>query len=234
LLLGLSVILSAAPVTADATEWGTVKFRIRCPDAAAGNLPNDGSLEVDLPTGGVAGVVYWVRGGVSRVHPSYDFTANDIVTIQFDGDHIRPRVASYRSGQSLVFQSVFNDTHAPVFYAAGLSALLLPNASLQVGVPRAKILPQEITCSIHPKARAYLKILDHPYGDVTDPDGSAALHNLPIGVHELQLWHERVGFLNIWKPDQPAPATANGRIRVTVKPGVTDLGDFVVPRIEFR
>jgi hypothetical protein len=234
-LLVVGCVLQAVPAgAADEQEWGTVKFRIRCPDAAANNLPGDGSLEVDLPTGGVANVFFWVRGDVNPVHPAYRITERDTVTVQFNGDRIQPRAATYRMGQSLVFQSVFNDTHGPVFNLGRVSALLPPGASMAVGVPSPKQLPQEITCVIHPKTRAYLKILEHPYGDVTDADGSAVLQYLPVGRYEVQFWHERIGFLNLGKAGHANPATAKGRMWITVTPGETELGEFVVPRSEFR
>jgi hypothetical protein len=103
-----------------------------------------------------------VKGEVSAVHPAYRITERDTVTLQFNGDRIQPRAATYRMGQSLVFQSVFGDTHGPVFPWGRVSAVLPPGASMAVGVPGTKILPQHISCVIHPQARAYLKILDPP------------------------------------------------------------------------
>jgi hypothetical protein len=59
LLLIACALQSATALAADEHRCGTVKFRIRCSDAAANNLPGDGTLEVDLPSGGVANVFYW-------------------------------------------------------------------------------------------------------------------------------------------------------------------------------
>jgi hypothetical protein len=229
LCLGLFVALAPSLAAAD-NEWGTVRFRVRCPDAAANNLPNDGSLKVDVTDGAVANVVFWVRSDVPRIHPSYELSAKNRVTILFDGDQIRPRVATYRLGQELVFQSVFNESQSPLFPLSDISSLLPPGASFEVHVKQTRVLPQEITCVIRPKARAYLKVLSHPYGDLTDPDGTAELRNLPVGEHELQFWHERVGYLHGLRQGPAAPPAEKGRFRITVKPGMNDLGEVTIPR----
>jgi hypothetical protein len=39
-------------------------------------------------------------------------------------------------------------------------------------------------------------VLDHPWFAVTDPQGKFAIEGLPVGVHKLVLWHERVGYLD--------------------------------------
>jgi hypothetical protein len=209
-------------------------LRIRCPDASPGNRPGDGSLVIDRRTGAVANVFTWVRGEVDHVHPQYRFSASDPVTICFRGDRIQPRAAVFRTGQSLVFQSRHSETHSPVFDLAGLSSLLQPDATMPVPFSGRRAIPQEIRCAIHPEARAFLMIVDHPYAGITDTNGSVFLSNLPVGEHELRFYHERVGYLDLRKADQQDPATAKGLLKITVKEGMNDLGEFVVPRAEFN
>jgi hypothetical protein len=233
LFIGLFIAAIASPVAADDDQWGTVRFRIRCPDVAAKNLPADGSLEVDLKTGALANAMIWVRGEITRVHPAYGVSDTDQITLQFGNDRIRPRAIVARKSQTLGFTAVDGQSHAPVFML-GPCGLLPPTLVQTIPLTTSKILPQQLTCAIHPAEIAYVKILDHPYGDATDPDGTAEIRDLPAGVHELQFWHERAGYLNLWKPEQDAPATAKGRIKITVNPGLNDLGEFIVPRAEFK
>ena len=39
--------------------------------------------------------------------------------------------------------------------------------------------------------KAYQLPLDHPYGVVTQADGSFEIPELPVGTHQFVVWHER-------------------------------------------
>lgn len=56
--------------------------------------------------------------------------------------------------------------------------------------------PITITCSIHPWMSANLLALDHPYMEVTGPNGEFVLKNLPKGKVLLYVWHGKAGYLN--------------------------------------
>jgi hypothetical protein len=233
LCLGLFVVFVASPVAADAQQWGTIKLRIRCPGVIENDLPPDGSVAIDGKTGALADAFVWVRSDVGDVHPAYGVSDTDQITLEFGNNRIRPRTIVVRKSQTLGFKVVDDQTHSPVF-TFGSCGLLPPNTQAPITLPTSKTLPQQVTCAIHPREIAYVKIMDHPYGDATDADGTAEILDLPVGVHELQFWHERAGYLNLSKPNQAAPATVKGRIKVTVKPGVNDLGEFTTDLATFR
>jgi hypothetical protein len=48
-------------------------------------------------------------------------------------------------------------------------------------------------CSVHPWMGAYLAIIDHPFFDVTGPQGKFTLKNLPVGSYTIEAWHEVFG-----------------------------------------
>lgn len=50
-----------------------------------------------------------------------------------------------------------------------------------------------VKCNIHSWMRAFIGVLDHPYFDVSKPDGSFALRNLPAGTYTVALWQEKLG-----------------------------------------
>ena len=56
--------------------------------------------------------------------------------------------------------------------------------------------PIKIISDFSPKMSAYCLILDHPFAAISATDGSFVLDGLPAGEHELQIWHERAGFLD--------------------------------------
>ena len=65
---------------------------------------------------------------------------------------------------------------------------------------------------------AYILPLDHPYVAITGSDGTFRIPKLPVGKElEFQVWQERAGYVatNEWK---------RGRFKITIKPGVNDLG----------
>lgn len=50
-----------------------------------------------------------------------------------------------------------------------------------------------IGCDPHDFEEAYMWVLPHPYGAVTDAKGTFKLENVPAGAHKLKIWHERLG-----------------------------------------
>jgi hypothetical protein len=50
-----------------------------------------------------------------------------------------------------------------------------------------------LRCNIHPWMVAEVAVFDHPYFQVTGPDGSFSLKNVPPGTYGLTVWHERLG-----------------------------------------
>ncbi len=50
-----------------------------------------------------------------------------------------------------------------------------------------------LNCDFHPWMLAYVAILDHPFFQVTGPDGAFSLKGLPPGDYEIAAWHETLG-----------------------------------------
>lgn len=47
-----------------------------------------------------------------------------------------------------------------------------------------------IKCDVHSWMKAYCAVLDHPYFDVTDKDGTFSIEGLPPGTYDVEVWHE--------------------------------------------
>lgn len=82
---------------------------------------------------------------------------------------------------------------------------------------RAQSQPFVVLCNYHPWEKAYLLVRDNPYFAVSDEQGEFQIDGLPPGEWELQLWHERVNYLNL--PDWP-----QGRRTVAIRGEDVDLG----------
>jgi len=87
---------------------------------------------------------------------------------------------------------------------------------------RRQTSPVFIACNYHPWESGYILPRETPYACVSLADGTFRIENLPEGKWEVQLWHEKVGRLEL--PDKP-----RGRFEVEIKAGENDLGEIKVP-----
>ncbi|MEN6450628.1 MAG: hypothetical protein ABFC96_09070 [Thermoguttaceae bacterium] len=94
---------------------------------------------------------------------------------------------------------------------------------------RKQTAPVAIACNYHPWERAYVLPRDNPYAAISSADGRFSIAKLPIGQWEFQVWHETVGGLEL-------PKWPKGRFRLSIKPGVNDLGAITIApaRLEKR
>jgi plastocyanin len=88
-------------------------------------------------------------------------------------------------------------------------------------------VPVKVNCDIHPSMLAYWLVMDHPYAAVTDEYGNFTIKNLPVGEHELRIWHERPGYVFT------APGSRKHR-KYTVKAGDNPLEPVKVKLAELE
>jgi len=50
-----------------------------------------------------------------------------------------------------------------------------------------------IRCDLHPWMTGYIAVFDHPYFQVTGPDGKFSFSSIPAGKYEIEVWHEKLG-----------------------------------------
>lgn len=88
---------------------------------------------------------------------------------------------------------------------------------------RAQSAPFLVKCNYHPWESAYILVRDNPYMAISGADGTFVIDWIPPGVHEFQVWQERVGYVD-------APQFPRGRLQVELRPGATvDLGTIRLP-----
>lgn len=92
---------------------------------------------------------------------------------------------------------------------------------------RGQRAPVHIACNYHPWEKAFILPRDDPYTAISAPDGTFKISKLPVGKLELQLWHEAVTYLD-------TPAWPKGRLEVTIKPGLNDLGTIKISPQELQ
>jgi hypothetical protein len=50
-----------------------------------------------------------------------------------------------------------------------------------------------VLCNVHPNMEAFIVVKDHPYFAVPDGRGNYRINNVPLGKHQLEVWHPEYG-----------------------------------------
>lgn len=247
------VAATTTVVAQDDEEWGTIKGRI----IVDGDLPEP---EVIDPMGKDADfcgvdedmlsreIVVGEDGGLQsaflflysssrdtqepEVHPSYEETAEDKVTVDNVNCMFEPHVVFLRTSQTLIAKNsdpkghnVQNTSRVNPF-----NPLIAPKQQEEIEMVGPEKLPTKLTCNIHPWMVAYMIVRDDPYVAITDEDGNFEIKNMPEGEWKFQFWHETCGYMTGLEKD--GAAVMDGRpatVTFTVKKGETiDLGDLTI------
>lgn len=110
-----------------------------------------------------------------------------------------PRVFGIQAGQPLKILNsdrTFHNVHASAQKNASFN--LAMSAVMKVR-ERSFDHPEvmiPIRCNVHPWMIAYAGVLDHPFYDVTDGQGTYSLGAVPAGEYLIEAWHERLGTLS--------------------------------------
>ncbi|MEO2015290.1 MAG: carboxypeptidase regulatory-like domain-containing protein [Fuerstiella sp.] len=220
LTLTVLTVLMLAPAGL-AAEWGTISGRVvlkgDVPDPvllhAKGAPVKDGEicadvdtykgdLVIDKETKGIANVFLYIYKAPKDIHPQ---AAKPAPKVKFDQKNCKfiPHVLVVQAGQTVeVLNSdpIAHNTHTYPLRNQATNILLAPNTKEGEGVGVAtvvrEIVPHQVKCDFHPWMVAHWLVLDHPYAVATDAEGKFKMENLPVGDHELRIWHERVGYLD--------------------------------------
>lgn len=84
-----------------------------------------------------------------------------------------------------IFHNAFSSFDGQIFDLA----LYAPGTSRSIHFTHAGVV--RIFCNIHPSMSALIVVLDSPYFATTDKSGQFTIPNVPAGVYQLHLLHER-------------------------------------------
>jgi hypothetical protein len=157
------------------------------------------------------------------INPSLAKPAKDTIEIDQPCCRFIPHVIAAREGQKLVIKNSAPIPHNAKYVGGaknGEGNPLIP-AGGQFTLPNplgAEKAPVDVSCSIHPWMKAWVRVFDHPYFAVTDADGNFEIKDVPVLDGKLRVfyWQESAGF------DAGRAGTLGETI--TVKSGVVDLG----------
>lgn len=92
-----------------------------------------------------------------------------------------------------------------------------------------------VECNIHPWMKAYVVVLEHPYAAASDEHGQIEIHNLPVGDVTFLVRHENAdGAIDEGKVDGKTEKWGRGRMELTLKAGMNDLGTITIAADKFK
>jgi hypothetical protein len=105
-----------------------------------------------------------------------------------------PHVVAARAGQNLVITNTSPAPHCAKWVSRDNDEanLLLPRFDGVIARKKlvAERFPIEVSCSIHPWMKCWVRVFDHPYFAVTDDNGKFEIKFAPKGKLRLFIWQE--------------------------------------------
>ena len=165
------------------------------------------------------------------VHADYAKTATDKVTLDNKNCQFVPHILTVRTTQTLELTNsdpVGHNSKAEFFNNTPFNVLIPSQgkATQKLGSPETSFM--KVECSIHPWMNAYLLVKEDPYVAFSDAKGHLVMKNVPAGEWTFVVWQENAGYLSDVIVNGKPTKWARGRIKMTVKPGVNNLGKIEV------
>jgi len=231
---------------AGADEWGTIKGRFLYGGDAptAAEIKADKDVEVcgkhklvneELAIGadkGVANVVVFVRDKAVKVHPDAAAEAKATKVVLDNKDcRFSPHVVVVQTGQPLIIKNsdtVGHNSNVATLKNPPSNSLIPAGGESSIPFANEEAIPAQVTCNIHPWMKGWVVVRPNPYAAVSAADGSFEIKNVPAGEVELQLWHEKAGYIGEISVGGKSEKIAKGRRKVKVEATGTNLGDMVL------
>lgn len=229
----------AAVAVAEPTGWSTLKGKfvlaggapVRSPlkvdkdqtvCAPGGKTVLDEEIVVDA-NGGIKDVAIFLTTKLPAnnpkwEHPDYAALATGEAPIPFDQKDciFLSHVFIMRSTQTLTIKNSDPVGHNTAINpsagskAASANVLLPANSTTTYKPVGESLVPNSVSCSIHPWMSALLLTRNNPYFAVSAPDGTFEIKNVPAGVElEFAVWQQKAGFFSNVKVQQGGGAAAD-------------------------
>jgi hypothetical protein len=175
---------------------------------------------------GLANVYVYLRTAKVAIHPELEAAAEKQVLLDNrDGVFLPHCMTIWHARQELHIVNSDPVAQNVAFTPLGdapANIVMAVKADATYKFARKQNAPVHIACNYHPWESGYILPRDNPYMAVSKKDGSFEIAKLPAGEWEFQVWHERTE--NLERPQWP-----KGRFKLSIKPGINDLGTIVLP-----
>ena len=135
-----------------------------------------------------------IKGKVAGNFPG----SNEQVVIDQKGCLYEPHVLAVQKGQPIKFRNSDGIMH-------NVHALPKSNKEFNISMPgsmqesdtkkfdKEETNPFKVKCDVHPWMQTFIRVMPHPFFDVTSSDGKFKIDNLPAGTYQVEFWHEKLG-----------------------------------------
>jgi len=216
----------------------------KLPDNPEANVTNDkafclgkGKIHqdewvVDAKSRGVKWVLVWLSDAdakkaknpawpANKIHPNLKKAPAKLVLDQ-PVCTFMPRIIGVREETDVFYKNSAQVGHNVKIEGGDLgpniNQLIPAGKELEVGKIKARHLPINYACTIHPWMKGYIGAFSHPYFAVTNDKGEFEIKDAPAGKYRLQVWHEGYGFVQKNKDDRGIIITIKDKDTTEVKP----------------
>ena len=194
----------------------------------------DDSLVVNKK-GEIANVIVYVRTKVAKVPADILAAHKDPVLLDNKNCKFEPRVVGLMKGQKLVIGNSDNVGHNSNIAAQGFNPIVAAGLKVESEPKTITLIPNEVTCNIHPWMKGWVLVRPDPYFAVSAEDGTFEITGLPAGQElEFQVWHERAGFVTDVKLKNKATNWQRGRFKQKLTADENDLGEIKIAGKNFK
>lgn len=190
--------------------------------------------------GGIKNVVlsiYTGRGGTDLDDLGDIKEAGNKHTLANDKCRFEPHVLVLQKGDSLEItnpDAVGHNANLGFFENKQQNLNIPSKQSVTIELPKSEPGATPVDCNIHPWMKAYLLVLDHPFGAISDDNGELTIEGLPDGEELVfRVFHEKGSIKSVTdKATGEEKKLKRARFEITLKPGMNDLGTWVVPKFK--
>ncbi len=193
----------AASVTNGSRLTGTIDFEGTIPPDSIVNIPADlpgcgatvTARSVERSGTRIGGVAVWI----SDIRTGKPLPLERRFELSNDECLLTPKVQAVFAPATLNVGSgdaAMHENHIVNVGTGELEGIAPFNDNGEV-VPFDRLLTKpsqlEINCKVHPWAKAWILVFDHPYFAVTERSGTFAIDNVPPGTYRVKAWHPQLG-----------------------------------------
>lgn len=146
------------------------------------------------------GKIRWAVASIKKIKKGKPFSAEDPenpVALNQKGCRFVPHVIVVPTGRTfriLNSDGILHNTHLlPKKNGLWNKAMPPQVKHLDTKFKRSERIP--VKCDVHAWMKGWIIVTDHPYCEVTGPDGTFRMENVPVGTQTLEVWHETLGKL---------------------------------------